>query len=31
MMRSLAIGTKQYTIFRIPNTIFRIPNTIFRS
>ncbi len=30
-MRSLAIGTRQYTIFRILNTIFRILNTIFRS
>ena len=29
-MRSLAIDTRQHTIFRILNTIFRILNTIFR-
>ena len=29
-MRSLAIGARQHTIFRILNTIFRILNTIFR-
>ena len=30
MMRYLAIGVRQDTIFRIINTIFRIINTIFR-
>ena len=30
MMRSLAIDTRQHTIFRILNTVFRILNTIFR-
>ena len=29
-MRGFAIGTRQHTIFRMPNTIFRMPNTIFR-
>ena len=30
-MRSLAIGARQHTVFRILNTVFRILNTIFRS
>ena len=30
-MHSLAIDTRQNTIFRILNTIFRILNTIFRT
>ena len=29
-MRSLAIDTRQHTIFRILNTVFRILNTVFR-
>ena len=30
MMRGLAIGARQNTIFRILNTIFRILNTTLR-